>query len=155
MRPRHLVEMRVFHWLAVLLAVLGALVIAGQLFGASIETPYLRYTNSPFPAAGPVRAGEAVQLVVERCNDSGRHRGYMVSHQLRNLDTGMVTILPDALVMIEPGCTTAISRLNVIPSGTEPGRYRVTGRATVHGFFSQHDVTWESQAFTVLEGDKP
>jgi hypothetical protein len=148
-------DMRVFHSLAILLAGLGALVITGQLFGSTFETAWLRYVNSPFPAAGPVRAGEAVQLVVERCNDGTRTRGYMVSHQLQNLDTGMVTILPDALVMIEPGCSTAISRMNVIPSGTEPGRYRVTGRATVHGFFAQHDVPWASQAFTVLEGAKP
>jgi hypothetical protein len=154
MRPRHLFDMRVFHSLAILLAALGALVLGGQWFGSVAEKPYLRYVNSPFPAAGPVKAGEAVQLVVERCNDGSRTRGYLVSHQLRNLDTGMVTILPDALVMIEPGCTTAISRLNVIPAGTTPGRYRVTGRATVHGFFAQHEVAWESQPFEVLEGDK-
>lgn len=154
MRTRRLFDMRLFHSLAMLLAALAALVIGGQLFGASMEQPYLRYLNSPFPAAGPARAGEAVQLVVERCNDSGRNRGYMVAHQLQNLDTGMVTILPDAMIMIEPGCATAISRLNLIPSGTAPGRYRVTGRATVHGFFAQHEVSWASQPFQVLEGDK-
>jgi hypothetical protein len=155
MRRRQLVDMRVFHSLAIVLVVLSTLVIGGQWFGASIETPYLRYGNSPFPAAGPVKAGEAVQLVVERCNDSDRTRGYLVSHQLQNLDTGMVTILPDALVMIEPGCTHAISRLNTIPNGTAPGRYRVNGRATVHGFFAQHEIAWASQPFDVLEGDKP
>lgn len=153
MMSRHRLEMRVFHSLAMVAVFLGALLIAGNLFGSALETPYLSYANSPFPATGPVRAGEAVELVVERCNSDGRTRGYMVSHQLQNLDTGMVTLLPDALIMIEPGCTQAISRLNVIPSGTRPGRYRVTGRATVHGFFAQHEVAWASQPFQVVQGE--
>jgi hypothetical protein len=152
----HRVQMRVFHTLAVVALSLAALVLGGVLFGINVEQPYLRYTNLPFPAVSrTARAGEPVQLLVARCNDDQVRHGYLVTHMLRNLTTGNFVLLPDVWVEIAAGCTTGLSQLNIVPPGTPPGTYEASGRALVEGRFANHQVTWRSEPFEVVKGDKP
>lgn len=146
----HHARVRLLHLLAGSAMLLGLLVTAAQLYGATLEQPYLRYTNLPFPALAPVHAGEALQLNVERCNDDRVEHAYLLSHQLVNLDTSAVVLLPDTVVAIAPGCQRAISRVNVVPPGTAPGHYMVTGVALARGLFALHRVAWQSVPFEVL-----
>lgn len=143
-------QLRLLNMLASAAVGLALVVIGACLYGATMETPWLRYANLPFPVMGPVAAGDALQLTVMRCNDSRVTRSYLVTHQLRNVVTGISVLLPDTVVEIVPGCTKSVSLLNVVPRDTPPGRYIVTGRALVHGLFGEHSVSWESAPFDVL-----
>jgi hypothetical protein len=148
---RHRTQVRVLNALAAAVLFLVVLVLGAFLFGANLEKPYLRYGNVPFPAVtGIVRPGQAVQLTVERCNDNDSPRGYLVTHQLRNVDTSAIVVLPDAWVEAPPGCTTSVSLLNIVPIGTPPGTYEARGRAIIEGRFGVHQVVWQSQPFAVL-----
>lgn len=114
------------------------------------ERSYLYYVNSPFPTSTPVHAGEPVELIVERCSRSRTRRAYMTTHSLRNVATGAIELLPDVWVDIEPGCTRSTSRINLIPKGTAPGTYTVSGTARVEGLVMTHRVPWTSRPFQVL-----
>jgi hypothetical protein len=152
----HRVQMRVLHTLAACAMSLAALVLGGFLFGINVEQPYLRYLNVPFPAlVRTVHPGETVNLIVARCNDDHRAHGYLVTHMLRNLETGAFILLPDVWVEIRPGCSTATSQLNTVPRGTPPGTYEASGRALVEGRFANHQVIWRSEPFEVVKGDTP
>ena len=127
------------------------LIVFGCLFWAFVfERPFLYYVNQPFPAASAVRAGEAVELFVERCSRSRHRRSYMTSHTMVNAKTGTAELLPDVWIDIEPGCSTSISRINVIPKNTQPGIYTVSGVALAEGIVLTHKVPWVSQPFEVL-----
>jgi hypothetical protein len=144
-------QVRVINALAAAVLLLALLVLSAFLFGANLEKPYLRYGNVPFPViTGTVKPGQAVQLTVERCNDSDAPRGYLVTHQLRNVDTGAIVVLPDAWIEAPAGCTTSVSLLNIVPIGTPPGSYEARGRAIIEGRFGMHQVLWQSQPFAVL-----
>jgi hypothetical protein len=147
--------MRLFHTLAFVALSLTILIAGVHLFGSAVEAPYLSYTNLPFPAVGPARPGQAVQLEVERCNSDDVVHGYLVSHEVVNVDTGVTTLLPDVVTQVPPGCTKAISRIHVLPADLPPGRYVVNGRAFVQGRFAKHTVDWQSAPFTVVRGGKP
>lgn len=150
----HRTQMRVFHALAACALSLATLVLGGYLFGVNLEQPYLRYTNLPFPPVKErVRAGEAVQLQVGRCNDDPIPHGYLLNRTLKNLQTGALVLLPDVWVEIPPGCTYAISQIHIVPPGTPPGLYEASGRAMVQGRFGNHQVRWYSAPFTVIEGN--
>jgi hypothetical protein len=152
----HRMQMRVFHTLAAVALSLAALILGGYFFGITVEQPYLRYQNVPFPViTRTVRAGEPVRLMVARCNDDSVRHGYLVTHMLRNLDTGGFVLLPDVWVEIAPGCATAISQLNIVPPGTPPGTYEASGRALVDGRFANHQVMWRSEPFEVVKGESP
>lgn len=152
---RRQTEVRLVNALAATVLVLAAGVLGIFLFGTNLEQPYLRYANLPFPAlTHTVKPGHPVQLAVERCNDSDSPRGYLVMHQLRNVDTGAVVLLPDAWIEAPPGCSKIVSLINVIPLGTPPGTYEASGRAIIQGRFGVHQVIWRSQPFHVIPEEK-
>lgn len=130
---------------ALALAVLGCV---GWAF--LFERPYLSYSNLPFPAVPTVRAGEAVELTITRCSRSRSRRSYLTTHVLRNEASGLVALLPEVLVDIEPGCISSLSRINVVPASTAPGWYTVSGQARVDGLVVTHHVAWASTPFQVL-----
>ena len=115
------------------------------------ESPYLRYTNLPFP---PVResviAGDVVPLHIVRCNDDNETHNYTIAHSLENLDTRVYTLLPMMQVNLPPGCNTSVSTNNRVPLDTPPGRYRAFGTAEIRGLLKMHIVEWYSQEFAVL-----
>lgn len=136
--------------LVVALVGLLLMVLAGFLFGARLEQPYLRYANLPFPVLAPAYPGQPVLLEVERCNLSQRAKLYQVAHQLRNIETGAELLLPGFWVQLQPGCTRAVSRLHLVPPDTLPGTYVLTGSALVEGQFGNHRVFWQSRPFEVM-----
>lgn len=143
---------RLFSALLLTAVALMLTVLACVLWSSAYERPYLSYRNLPFPAAHAVEAGNPVELHVVRCNNSRRKQTYLTTHELRDLRSGQVALLPEVMVSLAPGCTESTSRVNVIPRGTAPGRYMVSGIALVEGVVSDHRVAWESQPFDVLPG---
>lgn len=131
---------------------------------AFFEPPILTYSNIPFPilnadntepnAGAPlvkVKAGDAVHLKVTRCSSSRKERLYPVSHALVLRETDEKILLPATQAVIEPGCHTSVSAINVVPEGTLPGIYFVTGTAEVNGTIATHTIGWNSADFEVIK----
>lgn len=137
---------RLVHAASVLTFITGCCLAWSVLF----EKPYLSYTNLPFPSAMAARAGEPVELLVQRCSSARSPRSYMTTHTLNNVDTGAVMLLPVVWIDVAPGCTSSYSRINVIPKTTAPGIYTVSGMAMVDGMVLTHKVPWASRPFEVL-----
>lgn len=131
----------------------GITILLGALgyFGLA-EQPYLSYGNLPFPVLTPiVKPGQAVQLTVSRCNDDSRQRVYGIARTLVPLAPGLKAyVLPSGSASVDPGCTTAISSVNVIPLGVPPGRYWIQGSAEVNGSIRTFVVAWRSMPFEVI-----
>ena len=112
------------------------------------EQPFLSYGNLPFPVLTPkVKPGEAVSILVIRCNSDNRTRSYLLSHTL--VGGQLKIILPANSVSLDPGCRKEVSAVNVIPIGTSPGVYRVEGFAEVQGTIRASSIHWESESFEV------
>ena len=130
--------------------IVGVLLIC--YFGL-IERPYLSYANLPLPVLSPtVKPGEAVRLLVKRCNTEDGPRAYNVARTLVPLygdGNGLPYVIPASAATVLPGCTTVESQLNVIPAGVPPGRYYIDGVAEVRGTFRSFVVGWQSQPFDV------
>lgn len=139
-----------FNWLLRLFGLLMAASIGLVVWALYFEEPYLYYQNLPFPELGSVRAGEPVQLSVERCNRDSVIRTYDITRSLINVKTKQVDLLPNVKVSIDPGCHRGISRINVIPASTAPGTYRVTGVAVIPGLMRTHEVPLYSEPFEVV-----
>ena len=128
------------------LAVLFVGLLAYLVF---LEPPWLIYNNSPFPVLNsPVKAGSAVQMTVDRCNSTNVLRVYGLSRTLKC--NGVEVVLPAGLASIKPGCTTALSVVNVIPTGTPAGTCKLHGQGEIQGIVRTISVAWESQAFEVV-----
>ena len=130
------------------LAILGlAQAVAWYAF---FEPPWLVYQNSPFPVIEQrVHVGEAVRMIVARCNNDRQPHLYTVARQLES-QRGTPIILPASAAPIEPGCHESTSAINIIPAGTPPGRYEVSGYAQVEGTIRTTIVLWRSQPFEVV-----
>lgn len=117
------------------------------------EQPFLSYRNLPFPViTKAVKPGEAVQMVVSRCNSESITRISRVASVLVGPDAEVILPVTDAPIL--PGCSSSVSAVNVIPPGTPPGRYMLRGYGEVIGTFRTHMVEWESQFFDVIEGSQ-
>ena len=126
---------------ALFVCILGYLVL--------FEPPWLTYTNSPFPVLNsPVRPGTAVQMMVGRCSSANVTRVYALS---RALVCGKASLLlPAGLVSIEPGCTSVVSAVNIVPLGAPPGRCYLHGFGEIQGVVHTNSVEWKSQPFDVV-----
>ena len=131
--------------------------LSALCYTAFYKPPYLSYANNVFPLVGDKKifhAGEVVKLMVARCNADPIIHSYTITHAIRRED-GDYTILPATSAMIDPGCTSGISYINVLPSSdVRPGKYRLVGNAQIEGTFRQFAVYWESESFEVI-GDTP
>ena len=139
--------------LAALAAVLAALCITIVVWAMLFEKPFLSYENVPFPTQiAQVKAGDAIPVTVRRCSTADGPRFYDISHELRsvaNPEHNVVTLKGER-AKITPGCATGTSRINVIPPGTPPGMYYVTGLGIVEGTLRTFAVPWSSQPFEVV-----
>lgn len=116
------------------------------------QTNYLEYRNIPFPPQmATVAAGSVAPLSVERCNLDSRSHNYLTTHALRNVKTGLVILMPDVTITIDPGCTRAVSRINLVPDATPPGRYYIYGTAETKGTIRTFHLPWHSQEFDVVD----
>lgn len=140
---------RTFNALLGAFAALACIAVGSFVWSTYFERPYLHYQNLPFPVLATVRAGDAVQLSVERCNSHAVKRTYDTTHTLTNLDTRRDDILPNVTVDIKPGCHRGVSKINLIPANTVPGYYLVSGVAAVDGMFVKHKIAWYSEPFEV------
>lgn len=132
--------------------------VAGMFLTVSVlfyfwffEKPFLTYKNIPFPPQMiQVYPGEIIPFHEERCNSDDKPRNYDSTHSLLNIDTHEPLLLPDVKIMIQPGCTTAVSLLNRVPPETPPGKYVVFGTAEVHGTIRDFYIEWRTQEFEVV-----
>ena len=121
------------------------------VWGTFFETPYLSYQNLPFTSLQPiVLAGSAATFSVARCNKSDKEILYTTSRNLRNVTTGVVTLLPDINLSLPLNCTRAISKINEIPESEKSGNYVAFGTAKVPGRFRTYDVRWNTEPFIVV-----
>ena len=132
-----------FVWFANLF---GIVLIGGVLL---LERSPLAYGNLPFPVLNsPVKAGEAIHLRVRRCNNDDRVRVYDVSRVLVGADGGQFILTP-LKITIDPKCETVVSKINIIPADTPPGKYTLRGYGEINGFIRTHMVQWQSVEFVV------
>ena len=117
------------------------------------QPSFLSYYGRPFKVEGPARPGESVKMIVTRCNSDNKPREYEVTHWLKcEGDDQLLVVLPSGKVPpIPPGCTTARSAFNVVPSGTKPGWCRVGGFGVVKETMRTIEVPWVSEVFEVIQ----
>ena len=131
--------------------VLVAAAISTMFYFTLLEQPYLTYENLPFPTTvESVKQGEIIPVRVIRCNSDSTTHSFALSNSLYNIDTGQYTLLPGFSIMIAPGCTDAISRINRMPTDLLPGRYKLFGTAEIRGKIRTFIVDWNSAPFNVL-----
>lgn len=132
-------------------AALSALALCLFLWSSYIEQPYLRYQNLPFPTViEQVRPGDAIPMIVERCNTSKESQSYSTSLAFRNEKTKVSEKLIDTQVVIEKGCHRDLNLAYSVPLDTKPGFYRISGVAVIEGAFIKHYVEWYSEPFEVV-----
>lgn len=132
-----------------LIGTLAVLFVGLLAYLVFLEAPWLTYTNSPFPVLNsPIKAGSAVQMTVARCNSTDVTRVYGLARTLKC--NGGEVVLPAGLASIKPGCTTALSAVNVIPTGTLAGTCTLHGYGEIQGIVRTISVAWESQPFEVV-----
>jgi len=133
-------------------AVLSVTALALLVYGCWIEKPHIRYEGVPFAVGpGPFRPGQVIPMQVTRCNDTKTDGVYTVAHALKNVTTGAVYVMEPRVTVIQPGCKTVTSLINVVPPGTPPGRYFLTGSALASGSLRSWIVPWHSQPFEVTQ----
>jgi hypothetical protein len=137
---------------ATLFIVCASILIYARWF----EKPWLIYQNLPFPAVMlKVHPGDAVPLVIERCNSTKVIKQYSITHSLLNTDSKNLGLLPVLLpslpLSIEPGCSRYITKVHITPIDTAPGTYKFFGSASIQGLLVTHDVEWYSEEFEVVD----
>ena len=144
-----MIKLKVFNGLlGVAAAMLASLAII-FVWANYIEKPYLSYENLPFQVMTKPKAGEVVELLVERCNRSKKAESYNTTRSLLNVTTKVPITLPDSRVTIEPGCFRGVSKLNKLPEKTPPGTYKLTGTALIQGSILRFEVPWYSEPFEI------
>lgn len=114
----------------------------------AIEDAPIRYLNEPFPTVGVVRAGDRVQAVISRCNDSRRDLLVSTVRQLRSVDTGDSVNLPPGIAIVPAGCSETIGDV-VVPRDVRPGRYRIEYVAQVKGRWRLFEIPLSTMVFEV------
>lgn len=143
---------RLRNWLVLITAGLVLTIGGIAVWAFYIEPPFLSYHNLPFPAdLQRVKPGQVMPLTVERCSTSKNIESYTITHELR-YESGdrPAIVMPATLVTVPPGCHRAINLVNLVPSVTPPGRYRIYGFAIVQGSLRSFAVPWSSQPFEVV-----
>ena len=140
---------RAFAAAAAIATTLGSAVVVWAIV---FEDPWLEYPVIPFPVLLPaVHAGEVIPLSVRRCNTGTTTRAYVFAHSLVSVDGAQTeVVLPPVTASVSPGCSTAQSRVNIVPRGTKPGIYRINGVTEINGIVRSFPLQWESEPFEVL-----
>ena len=142
---------RLTYYMLVITTLLALCLVCTWVWAKYIDESWLYYQNRPFPLKlTQIYPGDVVPLEIERCNNSAEFRTYGTTHNLRDLKTGIITLLPDAKVEIEPGCHRGNSRFNIIPASQKTGTYTVFGRAIIGMRIGTREIPWESEPFEVL-----
>lgn len=152
-------KIKIFNTLAGVFAMLVILLAGSYFYSAFLEEPYLSYKNMPFAVPGVIVAGGPAISPVMRCSSASTTQAYTTTRNFQKLGANQAPfILPSIDITVEPGCSPATSRMNVVPDNAVPGFYRFSGVATVRGLFVDHQVHWNTDFFEVVEkpkGDKP
>ena len=144
-----MIKLKVFNGLLGVAAAMLASLALIFVWANYIEKPYLSYENLPFQVMTKPKAGEVVELLVERCNSSKKAQSYNTSRAVLNLKTKEVITLADARVSIESGCHRGVSRLNKLPEKLPAGLYKISGVALVPGSVIRFEVPWYSEPFEI------
>ena len=133
---------------ALMIATASAVVVWLSMF----DHAWLTYPILPLPVLmKSVRAGEVIPLSVRRCNSGEATRTYIISHSLVAVDGSR----PEAVLLpltasAKTGCSTAESRVNIVPPGTLPGIYRIEGVTEINGAVRNFSLPWSSEPFEVV-----
>ena len=139
------------NFLMATLAFLMLSVAGVYIYSMFFEEPYLRYAPLPFPVNEKIYPGTAAAAIATRCNSQKTTLLYKTTRKLLSEGTERPeTVFPSVDVTAEPGCTTVVSRLNVVPPDTPPGFYRFVGIASVPGLVVEHKVSWNTEIFEVI-----
>jgi hypothetical protein len=139
---------RFLRWVSVIMALTCLFMF---LWGMFFELPVLRYQNLPFVSLQPiVMAGQPAMFTVARCSTAQDPINYSSSRNLKNMTSGVVTLLPDIQISIAPGCTRAVSKINETPLNMPSGTYQAFGMSKVPGRFRSYDVPWNTESFIVV-----
>jgi hypothetical protein len=119
-----------------------------------LAPPVLRYAELPIPVLTPLVApGRPIGLRVTRCAADplgGRDRIlYTYTRALVRADTGERLAIAGGQSEMRLGCETVESRLNVVPTGTSPGRYYLEGVSLAVGSWRSDQVYWRTEEFEV------
>lgn len=117
-----------------------------------IEDSPIVYLNEPFPTRNPVLAGERLEPVIERCNESGRQIVTTNIRRLRSLDTGAEYLMGYNIGLSNPGCAT-ITGDAVVPPHLPAGRYRAHYNLQFSGRWRTFSVDQTSQEFEVVAAE--
>ena len=144
--------MKIHHTLRTVFWVFAFWLLAILAYLRFFQPAFLSYSDLPLKVEGPARPGEAVKLIVVRCNSSDRPQSYEVSRWFKCVGNDQLpAVLPAGKVPpIEPGCNPMRSDLNVVPIGTKPGWCQVGGFGIVKGTLRTIEVPWYSEWFEVL-----
>lgn len=136
------------------LALISVLIIS-IFWAIFFETPPLVYKQQPFIVASDrefFRPGEMVPLKVERCSSAKQTIVYHLTRTIKNVDTGVGTILESTDIALDPGCKVSVSVIHVLPKSLPEGRYTINGVAAVKGLVTTHYVSFSSEPFQVKLG---
>jgi uncharacterized lipoprotein YbaY len=142
---------RIVRNVAVLMTLVCGAFLVWALF---VEESFLYYENLPFPAKlKQVHAGEAIPLVVRRCNKASTVRFYDVTHELHSASdrNSKPYVLHSERVTLPPGCHETVSLVNVIPPNTPAGIYIASGLGITEGSIRTFSIPWRSQPFEVTQ----
>lgn len=144
------VKNKVMVFLSLMFLTVLSIGTGGMFYVLFYEKAYLTYLNMPFKSdREELHPGDLVGLNVGRCNRDKIAHSYLITNSLYEVDTRLFTLLPSVQLMVVPGCTTAISRINTLPKALPPGRYKLFGTAEVHGTIRTFVIDWQSEAFNV------
>lgn len=147
---------------------LGVVLIAGLLLAWMVTYVLerqakpvgpLEYTLDPAPVANhdAVHPGEALDLQVGRCNNTGAVLRYDVTREIVEAETGIpsqqqMPAVRNVEMRPSPRCETIHSPVvHVIPRDLPPGEYRIRFTATVlDGANPPHLATFSTEPFRVV-----
>ena len=147
-------------------ALVAAMLFIWRMVPWMTETAWLRYPLQPVPVlitatdALPLegdlatyRNGDAVHVLMTRCNDWPTERGYFVTRHLVNSATGKrYPMKSEGGVSVLPGCTTAANASSTLRDDLDlaPGIYHVEAVSEIAGTILSWSVTWKSGDFRLV-----
>ena len=117
------------------------------------ERAYLSYPDLPIKVLKKnVYPGEILPLKVMRCSASSKQQLFMTSRFMSNAGGDQEVLVLEPLgVVVQPGCLEKIVMFTRIPESARPGRYQLSGAASIQGIIRDFSVDWYTEPFTVLE----
>lgn len=135
--------------------VIAILAVVVSFWAYIFEPEPLTYPVQPLPVFQErIYPGTAPKLTVTRCA-SAEGLPYVFKRNLRDEDTGAITVLPSVETNAPKGCITIMSAAQVLPDDTKPGRYTLYGTSRAQGLFRSHEVGWRTEVFVVVPAPTP